>query len=205
LAFLTKNFLIIVGGVPGTGKTVISKLISRELKCAHLESSEVAIKLGIVKKDPSGRHTYLITDFKPLASYIAKVLKEKCIILATVYPFEIYEPLNEFIPLVIILRTDPRVLARRLEGRGWPRPKILENLLAEALGSIYDGSSDEFLHSLIEIDTTHKDPQQSLNEIYLKIEMEEFGRSIDWLEKIEIVELVSKWLKELESYEYGLS
>ena len=198
------TYLLPIGGVPGVGKSTVLSYLSTVIECKSLETSELALKLNIIKKDPSGRDTFVITNFTKMFNYIKSVLKKKCVLLTSVYPQKIYEAFWRKIPFIIILRANPKDLETRLMKKTWIRPKILENILAEALGSIYDNADESFIHSIIEVDTTGKNINEIIDRIFDKVDNNEFGREIDWLLYKDIVEKVSLWLSELDSYKYGL-
>ncbi len=173
--------------------------------CKGLEASFLAFQLNVAKKDPTGRDTFIISDFSIMVNYIKEVLKERCVILASVYPSDFYSLLWEEVPFVLILRIDPRELEKRLARRNWIRPKVLENVLSEAFGSIYDDVDDSFLNSVIEIDVTNKNANEIIEEIFRKLQNNDFGAKIDWLQNDDILERVTQWLHEFDSYRYGLS
>ncbi len=199
-----QGYLIPVGGVPGTGKSSVSKALAKELDCIFLESSEIAIRSYSVRKDYTERDTLLVEKIDGVISFVKDMLKKKCVILASTYLTELYDELETDIPFIVILRTDPRTLLERLSKRNWPRAKVLENVIAEALDSIYNHASDQFLKDVVEIDTTSKEVSDVVNEIFLKIYRNDFGPKISWLNDEEVVVLVSKLIEELDSYEYGL-
>ena len=69
--------------------------------------------------------------------------------------------------LIVILRTNPGVLRKRLKKKGWRAEKIEENVQAEIMEEC-KVESFELKRKVKEIDTTKKRPYQVVNEI-LKI------------------------------------
>ena len=177
--------------------------LTKIIGCKGLEASTLALQLNVIKKDPTGRDTFIISDFKSMINYIRNILRRECVILASVYPSDFYTLLWEEIPFVLILRIDPRELEKRLIRRNWIRPKILENVLSEAFGSIYDNVDDSFMNSIIEIDVTNKNVNVVIDEFFRKLHNNEFGIKIDWLQNNNILEKVTRWLHEFDSYRYG--
>ncbi len=56
--------------------------------------------------------------------------------------------------LVIVLRTNPKILKRRLESKGYSREKVRENIEAEALDVILIESLDIHREKVRELNTT---------------------------------------------------
>ncbi|MBA2440568.1 MAG: AAA family ATPase [Thermoleophilaceae bacterium] len=63
---MTEPILIVIAGVPGTGKTTLAQLLVRELRAAYLRTDAIASPLlrGHVTDDPSeaGRAAYLVAE-----------------------------------------------------------------------------------------------------------------------------------------------
>jgi len=169
--------MIAISGVPGTGKTEISKLLSKKLNYKLVSINEFAEELdafiGYDKKMESR-----ILDMNKLKKEIKK-LKGNIILeghTSHLFPVDV----------VIVLRCNPEILKKRLEKR-FPsnRLKVQENLEAEILGVI---TSEAIMNNkkVYEIDTSEKSVEQSVNDILkiLKGKTDEFKiGKIDWLEK----------------------
>ncbi|MEB3786681.1 MAG: adenylate kinase family protein [Desulfurococcales archaeon] len=186
--------IIIVTGTPGTGKTSVSKRLSKDLHCIYINTSELALKHGAVHKDPTGRNTTVIKE-EVLIKEIRQVVNNslgKCVVIDSHYP-GILEFLKKYDPLVIVLRTIPETLIERLEERGWGRNKVLENAEAELLG-IVDQEARSVFSRVYSIDTTGKSVDETLKIIYRLIEDPyriggKLEEPIDWLEKLDYVVL----------------
>ncbi|MEM4649717.1 MAG: AAA family ATPase, partial [Candidatus Bathyarchaeia archaeon] len=95
--------LILVSGVPGTGKTKFAKALAKKLNAIHVDVGEVALKNGFIKYFNSKRDTYVV-DLKKLRSWLNSFLKNtnKLVILDGYYtPFIV--PKNK-VKKVFILR-----------------------------------------------------------------------------------------------------
>jgi adenylate kinase len=98
--------IIIISGTPGTGKTSISKLISKKLDAKLISLNKLIISKNFVERYDEERETY-VADFIKLNKYLKKLIKntkkediEYCIIeghLADIVP-------NKYIDLVIVLK-----------------------------------------------------------------------------------------------------
>ncbi len=158
---MIKNKIVIaVTGVPGTGKTTISSLLAKEINAYHLNVNEL-IKKGIWKDVTEGfdeiRQAYVVNENKlieKIKNEIEKINSKIVIIdshLSHLLP-------KELIDVVIYLRCDPNVLKERLEKRGYPLHKILENVWAENL-DIIGKEIEERGHTIVlTYDTTSVNP-----------------------------------------------
>ena len=123
---------IIITGTPGTGKTTASKIVAKILN-SHL----IALNDFIIEKHLYNGHDekkgYKIVDMDALSREINSVLNknDKQVIIEghLAHDFE-YDKLVES---VIVLRTRPNILRKRLNRREWSDSKIQENIEAEAL------------------------------------------------------------------------
>ena len=117
---------VFITGTPCTGKTTIaSRLNGRVIKINDLARSHGFI-MGVDEEKG-----YDIIDIEKLSSHICQLIKDCDEVLI----FEGHVThLLEGADKVIVLRVNPDILKKRLEGRGYSPSKIRENLEAEALG-----------------------------------------------------------------------
>jgi adenylate kinase len=168
--------IISISGTPCTGKTRISKLLSKKLGYKLIQINELAEKLDAFvgyDKEMGSK----ILDIDRLKKEIKK-LKGNIILeghTSHLFPVD----------LVIVLRCNPEILKKRLEKKFPSNPlKVQENLEAEILGVI---TSEAVMENkkVYEIDTS-EGLKESVDNI-LKIldgKTEEFRvGKIDWLEK----------------------
>lgn len=117
---------VFITGTPCTGKTTIaSRLDGRVIKINDLARSHGFI-MGVDEQKG-----YDIIDIEKLSSHICQLIKDCDEVLI----FEGHVThLLDGADKVIVLRANPDILKKRLEGRGYSPSKIRENLEAEALG-----------------------------------------------------------------------
>ena len=192
--------VIVISGTPGTGKTVISKILKDKLKSKFntklINLSEFAIKNNLIINYDKDRDTHVIDELK-LKKKLKKVLKKlkkerENKVMMTIIESHFSELVpKKYINFAFVLRCDPEILYKRLERRGYKKQKILENVQSEILGTC----TAQFLSKkrkfpLIEIDTSHLTPEGVVEKILRIIESkkgfkikDEFGQ-IDWLEDL---------------------
>ena len=199
--------IIVDAGVPGTGKTAIARVLVEDLGCSHYSSSRLLRVLGYTSPDPTGRFTELASTsgIEDASRLLASKSREgSCIILETLYPAAWLERLpEEEVAFIILLRCHPKELLRRLKTKNWPLEKIYENVLAEAFNVV----AEELLawdHSVFEIDTTGRSPQESVDELYRLLSSWSPGISIDWMSYEEVQVLVTKLSLSIDFDKYRL-
>jgi adenylate kinase len=168
---------IAISGTPCTGKTEISKLLSKKLNYRLISINEFAEELdafvGYDRKMESR-----ILDLDKLKKEIKKIKGDFILEGHTSHLF----PMD----MAVVLRCNPEILKKRLEKR-YPnnKLKVQENLEVEILGVI---TSEAVMNNkkVYEIDTSKKNVERSVKDILtiLKGKTENFkvGR-INWLEK----------------------
>ncbi|GAB6148401.1 AAA family ATPase [Stetteria hydrogenophila] len=197
-----KRYAVIVTGVPGTGKSSVSRCLAEELGCVHLDVSTLIYRAGLVERDPSLRDTHIASEagVEYVASRALGVINRGgCVVLDTHYPGEFVSRLEEHYALIVVLRTEPLTLMRRLESRGWRRDKVVENVLAEIFGVIYDHLG-EGVYSSVEVDTTSTEPCAAAGEALELARKWRVGPRIDWLSLDYVVELAGRLSAELDLY-----
>ena len=196
--------IIMLTGTPGTGKTAIGGIMAEDLGCTLLSSSRLLRAAGGTHPDPTGRYTEVI-DESILARIAADLAesssKGSCIILETVYP-DLWLDIEEFYSetaLIVLLRCNPLELESRLRRRGWPRGKIIENVVAEALNELAEVLLP-WSHSTIELDTTGLDPKQAYDRLLDSIYSWNTGIRIDWTLDPKIAERLPRLMTEASYY-----
>ncbi len=123
---------VIITGTPGTGKTTVSKILAKTLKSSLIPLNDLIDEKHLYNgyDDEKG---YKIVDMEALSREINQILAatdEQVIIEGHLaHDFD----KDELVTSVIVLRTRPNILRRRLCNREWSDSKITENVEAEAL------------------------------------------------------------------------
>lgn len=119
---------LIITGVPGTGKTVLAQRLAKRMRLRLVKINDVVERRRLWKgKDRFGAK---IVRMGPLQAELKRLMEkgEKLLVeghLACEFPL----PAD----LVVVCRTSPKLLEKRLSKRKYPRKKADENLMAEML------------------------------------------------------------------------
>ena len=184
--------IVILSGTPGTGKTSVSKNISKHLNVKVITLNELVINENLIIDYDNDRETSVVDDENLtlfVIDLIEKIRKENFDFLIIEGHFSDMVP-DKFIDYAIILRCDPDILYTRLKNRGYKKEKIIENLQSEILGNCVNFFKNKKIKSpLLEIDSTNLDIEV-VTKIIIDIIVEEknienyvIGK-VDWLEKL---------------------
>lgn len=143
---------ISITGVPGTGKTTISRLVGAALKMRVVHLTELAKKEGLLSGFDRSRACRIV-DIEKLKK---KLEAQDNVIFESHFAEQI--PADR----VIVLRLDPNDVKERLQSRRYPKKKSMENALVEAL-DFYTRIKGR--RKFIEIDTTGLAPYEIVKKI----------------------------------------
>lgn len=126
-----RRIVIAITGTPGTGKSSAAKELSRIVGADVIDAGKFAKENEIVEGFDAKRRSWIV-DTKRLKGKILKrietIVVEGPVIVEGHYSEEVCDP-----DVIFVLRCRPDVLGHRLAKRRYPKAKIEENLLAEAL------------------------------------------------------------------------
>jgi adenylate kinase len=169
--------ILIITGTPGTGKSTVAGLFCKKHGIKLIEVNKFAHEAAAgydVERDS------VEVDVEKLFEKIKNLASGDVVIeghLAHLLPFS-----NA---TVVVLRTSPEVLRKRLKKKGFAERKIQENLEAEALDVCLIESLE--VHSEVyEVDTSELTPEEVVERIDKIVagDGEEFKPGkIDWSEK----------------------
>lgn len=163
----------LISGTPGTGKTSVAKLLSKELNYKLIKINDFAKEKNLIISKDKKRNSDIV-DTNKLNKEISK-LKGNFVIEGHLAHF----CKGDF---CIVLRTNPKELEKRLKKKKWNSSKIKENVDAE----IIDVCLQEALQinkNVYEIDTTNKKPREiveTIKKILNGIDKGHLPGKIDW-------------------------
>lgn len=163
-----------ITGTPGTGKTAVCKLLEQKYRYKIIDLNELILKKKFYIERDLDRET-LIADLKKLRKYFGGTKGD--------YIAEGHLAHHMDLDLVIVLRTKPETLKKRLQKKKWSNAKIRENLEAEALDVILIEALQRHEKKKVhEVDTTDKtveEAAQLMDEI-IKGKIASPPGKIDW-------------------------
>lgn len=174
---------VALSGTPGTGKTAVAALLSQTGWHA-IEVGDLARSSGAVV----GRDDQRQTDEVDV-DLLARALEAHMVALEAPRVLLVGH-LSHLMPceMVVVLRTSPSILRKRLVSRGWPAAKVQENVEAEAVGVVLVESMElEPPVPVYEVDTTLGPPEESARLVRATLEGAGEGMEagwVDWSEEV---------------------
>ncbi|MFX1464930.1 MAG: AAA family ATPase [Promethearchaeota archaeon] len=163
----SKSRVIIITGTPGTGKTTVSKLLSKKLKGIYINVGNIVRNRYFLGLDI--KRNSLIADIDKLQQFVDNILVKirKLSVIDSILPDIVS---SENVLLVVVLHTAIEELYDRLSMKGFEVKKIMENIDAELCKICYQDAIETYgLEHVFEIDTTDSDPNKTVEHIYKEI------------------------------------
>ena len=179
---------LLITGSPGVGKTTVALELSKVFNVMLIDINKVIKPL--LKWDPS-LFTNYVTDEKKARELVTSKLSGLDSYIIDTVAINLID--RELIDWCIVLRLNPVELMRRLLSRNWPRCKVVENVLAEVVGSSLSMAIDLFgKDRVIEVDTTNRGVQDIVKYIISHVSS---GNGVvgvvDWLDVLDTDFLIS--------------
>lgn len=151
---------IVISGVPGVGKTTVSRLLAEFTGYPAFHVSELARSEGITTGSDDPRETAVI-DIDKMRERLTAIIEkaEGPVIVEGHFVQDVVPP--ERVSHAFILRRAPWELMEELSARGYPEGKVWENVEAE-LVDVCLVEAVEALggENVCEMDATGKDPAE---------------------------------------------
>jgi adenylate kinase len=168
--------IIAISGTPGTGKHTLAKELARKTNYEILDLNR------ILKKGGKEREVTL----KEVNEVFQKNKKDNIIVVSHLSHFIRSKSIN----FVIVLRTDPLILIKRLEKRGYKKEKIYDNVIFEAMNGTYEEALN-MKRKIFQINNT-KNIKSTVKKAMLILAGKEKEENIDFSDKILKVEKMFK-------------
>jgi adenylate kinase len=163
--------IVAITGTPGTGKTEVAKALSRKLGWYAVSLNQIAKEEGLYKGYDKERMVDIV-DIEKLKEEVRILgVSHRDVIIEAHYAHEMPSD------VVIVLRTEPSLLRKRMIEKKFWESKIAENLEAEITDVIAE-EARQLGKNVYEIDTTKRRPDQTAKEI-VKIIKSGIGISSD--------------------------
>ncbi|EPS37646.1 hypothetical protein H072_8664 [Dactylellina haptotyla CBS 200.50] len=136
---------IIITGTPGTGKSTHCELLAEATNLKHLSINQVAKDNDCFESYDEELKSWTVDEDKLLDTIEDDVKKGGYIIdwhVCDIFP-------KSWIDLVVVLRTDNKMLFDRLTARSYSEKKIEENIDAEIMQVILDEARDAYDEEIV--------------------------------------------------------
>lgn len=179
-----RNVILLIG-IPGSGKTIIGKKLSQNFKGLFIDIPILVKKKKLFSYYDKEYRSYVV-DTKKLRKELNKIynIKDKKIIISSHFP--IYVPKKKILK-VIVLRCNPLILIKRLKKRKYPHEKIKDNVISELIDLNYYEAIEYYGKGKVtQLDVSSKKIDVILKEISLIISKSEYKKNlIDWISLLE--------------------
>lgn len=146
-----RRLVIAVSGTPGTGKSAFARALAGKLGARLVDLNALITKEKIYSLDTDGTKAIDVKKIREafkrdISASAGPIVAEG--LLAHLLP-------KGIVTHVVVLRTNPKELEKRLIARGYSEKKVTENVEAEALDIIlWEAVHAHGLAKVYEIDTT---------------------------------------------------
>ncbi|MBR9676833.1 AAA family ATPase [Candidatus Woesearchaeota archaeon] len=142
--------VVVVTGVPATGKTTLAKKLAIALSFEYVDGNAIA---KTVSDGYDKIRDCEIIDVKKLNVEFEKIIKEKkSVVIDSHLAHELPAKIIDF---CIVCKTNLKTLKERLKTRGYSKEKIRENLDAEIFDTVFVEAKNNN-HNLIVFDDSSK-------------------------------------------------
>lgn len=177
------RMVIAVSGTPGTGKSVFARALAKKLGAKVIDLNVLITERKIYTLDADGTKVANLPKMRKEFVRVVRTSRGPIVVeglLAHLLP-------KRYLTHVVVLRTRPKTLERRLCTRKYSKAKTRENVEAEALDVIlWEAIHSHGINRVYEIDTTQLKPSPAvtlfLNALAGKVSLR--PGKVSWLEEV---------------------
>lgn len=162
--------VIIITGTPGTGKTSLAQILSKELGFKTIKVKKMIEEKNLCEAYDRENQCKIV-DLKKLKPLLVKKIKESKEDLVIESHLSHHIP-KQYVDLCLVTKTEIKTLHHRLKKRDYSKNKIRDNLDAE----IFDlclTEAQEAGHNIMIVDTTRKiNKGQLINRIKQELKLD---------------------------------
>lgn len=176
------RLIIAISGTPGTGKSAFARALARKLDARLVDLNALIKRKKLFKLDVDGTR---IANLRGMQSEFARIVgNSRSPIVVEGLLSHLLQA--RYLTHVVVLRTRPRVLEKRLRARKYSGAKLSDNLEAEALSIIlWEAVQEHGVAKVYEIDMTRIKVTAAVK-LFLKALVSKASLrpgKIDWLEE----------------------
>lgn len=177
------RLVIAVSGTPGTGKSIFARALAKKLNARLIDLNALIQRKKIYRLDVDGTKIANLPKMRNEFVQAIRTSRSPIVVeglLAHLLP-------KKYLTHIIILRTRPRVLERRLRARKYSKAKIRDNVESEALSIIlWEAVQAHGLDKVYEIDVTKLKPGAAVKLFSdaLDGKVSLGPGKVDWLEEV---------------------
>jgi adenylate kinase len=190
----TNSCAVLVTGTPGTGKTVISKLLAAQIGADYISLARLGVAHRLYSSFDRQRRTRVL-DLQRTRNLLRQSLSERRRL--TVVDTHVPEAVpRECVRKVIVLRCNPVILETRLRKKGWGFRKIRENALAEIVDSCYVAAVEYYgRRKLGQLDTSRTSPSKCVRQARRILDGQTPGKPrVDWIRVLDREHRLERYL-----------
>jgi len=190
--------VILITGIPCTGKTTTAKNLTQKLNALYINLTDFANTHSLTTSEDKQRKTQIIDEEKMRKKLTETIntTENPTIIIDGHYAAAVTP--KRYVTRIFVLRRNPIELRKLMEKNGYQNTKLWENLAAEILDvSLTEALQEQEEDKVCELDTTGKTPEAVATEILNIINKNKkcpIGK-IDWLGMLETQGLTNQYLK----------
>jgi len=145
------RLVVVVSGTPGTGKSVFARALAKKLNAQLVDLNALIKRRKIYRRGTDGTLVADPIEVRAEFARLIKSLRGPVVVEGLLAHF--LQP--KYISHVVVLRTKPSVLEKRLRKRGYSQTKVRDNVESEALGIIlWEAVEAHGAKNVYEVDTT---------------------------------------------------
>lgn len=142
---------VAVTGTPGAGKSSFARELAKKLGARLIDLNALIVRRGLFRLNAEGTRVARMRGVRTAFARIVRGSTPSLVVEG--HLSHLLQP--EYLTHVVVLRTKPSVLEKRLRRRGYRARKLLDNLESEALGIIlWEAVHAHGIDKVYEIDTT---------------------------------------------------
>jgi adenylate kinase len=164
-----------ITGSPRTGKTEAAKALSSLLKCNFYDLNSLCIERNLGKSQGDE----FVVNIRKARNAISAFLRhqERFVISGLLLPDIVP---SRMLDQVAVLRCNPKILYERYKKAGYSEEKAKDNVVAEAIGSVYSESVKAFGSKVFQVDVSNMNVNDVVDAILKRKNSE-----VDWLKDAE--------------------